>query len=54
MKMNVVRLDGRTLTRAGLVAVARGAQVELAAEQLPAVARAADFLAEQVLSLIHI
>ncbi|HEY5780723.1 MAG TPA: aromatic amino acid lyase [Lysobacter sp.] len=46
--MNVVRLDGRTLTRAGLVAVARGAQVELAAEQLPAVARAADFLAEQV------
>lgn len=48
MKMNVIRLDGRTLTRAGLVAVARGAQVELAAEQLPAVARAADFLAEQV------
>lgn len=48
MNMNVVRLDGRSLTRAGLVAVARGAKVELAAEQLPAVARAADFLAEQV------
>ena len=44
----VVRLDGSSLTRAGLVAVARGAKVELAAEQLPAVARAADFLAEQV------
>lgn len=43
-----VRLDGRSLTRAGLVAVARGAKVELAAEQLPAVARAAEFLAEQV------
>ncbi|HEY0660564.1 MAG TPA: aromatic amino acid lyase [Lysobacter sp.] len=42
-----VRLDGRSLTRAQLVAVARGAGVELAAEQLPAVKRAADFLAEQ-------
>ncbi|MBF6023493.1 HAL/PAL/TAL family ammonia-lyase [Lysobacter niastensis] len=48
MNKNVVRLDGRSLTRAGLVAVARGAQVELVAEQLPAVARAAEFLAEQV------
>ncbi|KGM53271.1 histidine ammonia-lyase [Lysobacter arseniciresistens ZS79] len=46
--MKPVRLDGRSLTRAGLVAVAHGAQVELAAEQLPAVARAAEFLAEQV------
>ncbi|MGY0619162.1 HAL/PAL/TAL family ammonia-lyase [Lysobacter sp. A378] len=46
--MKPVCLDGRSLTRAGLVAVAHGAQVELAAEQLPAVARAADFLAEQV------
>jgi len=42
-----IRLDGRSLTRAELVAVARGAGVELAAEQLPAVKRAADFLAEQ-------
>ncbi|MGH8085929.1 MAG: HAL/PAL/TAL family ammonia-lyase [Lysobacter sp.] len=46
--MKPVRLDGRSLTRAQLVAVAHGAQVELAAEQLPAVARAAEFLAEQV------
>ena len=46
--MKPVRLDGRSLTRAGLVAVAHGAQVELATEQLPAVARAAEFLAEQV------
>ncbi len=44
----VIRLDGRSLTRAALVAVARGASVELDATQLPAVARAADFLAEQV------
>jgi len=44
----VIRLDGRSLTRAGLVAVARGAKVELAPQQLPAVARAAEFLAEQV------
>ncbi|MFD0738557.1 histidine ammonia-lyase [Lysobacter koreensis] len=46
--MKLIRLDGQSLTRAQLVAVAHGAQVELAAEQLPAVARAADFLAEQV------
>lgn len=46
--MKPVRLDGRSLTRAGMVAVAHGAQVELAEDQLPAVARAADFLAEQV------
>lgn len=46
--MSPVRLDGRSLTRAQLVAVARGAQVELASAQLPAVARAAEFLAEQV------
>ena len=46
--MKLIRLDGQSLTRAKLVAVAHGAQVELAAEQLPAVARAADFLAEQV------
>src|SRR5690606_10293043 len=46
--MKPVRLDGRSLTRAQLVAVAHGAQVELAEEQLPAVARAAEFLADQV------
>ena len=46
--MTAVRLDGRSLTRAQLVAVARGTAVELDAAQLPAVRRAADFLAEQV------
>ena len=46
--MKPVCLDGRSLTRAQLVAVAHGAQVELAETQLPAVARAAGFLAEQV------
>ncbi|MFP7721832.1 HAL/PAL/TAL family ammonia-lyase [Lysobacter sp. A3-1-A15] len=46
--MTPVRLDGCSLTRAGLVAVARGAPVELDPARLPAVARAADFLAEQV------
>lgn len=46
--MNKIQLDGRSLTRSQLVAVAYGAQVELSAAQLPAVARAADFLAEQV------
>ena len=44
----MVRLDGRSLTRAQLVAVARGAKVELEPESLKAVARAAAFLAEQV------
>ena len=43
-----VRLDGRSLTRAELVSVARGAQVELDPASLEAVARAAAFLAEQV------
>lgn len=43
-----IRLDGRSLTRAQLVAVARGTPVELDERQLPAVARAAAFLAEQV------
>ncbi|MCI1729231.1 MAG: aromatic amino acid lyase [Chiayiivirga sp.] len=43
----VIRLDGRSLSRAQLIAVARGASVALASDQLPAVARAADFLAEQ-------
>ncbi len=43
-----IRLDGQSLTRAQLVAVARGAAVELDAGALLAVARAADFLAAQV------
>src|SRR5687767_4838836 len=43
-----VRLDGRSLTRAQLVDVARGARVELEPDSLKAVARAAAFLAEQV------
>lgn len=43
-----VRLDGLSLTRAQLVAVARGATVVLDAEALVRVARAADFLAAQV------
>jgi histidine ammonia-lyase len=43
-----VRLDGRSLSRAQLVEVAHGAQVELDAEALKRVARAAAFLAEQV------
>ncbi|GHA73542.1 HAL/PAL/TAL family ammonia-lyase [Cognatilysobacter bugurensis] len=46
--MKPVRLDGRSLTRPQLVSVARGAPVELDEAQLPAVARAAAFLAEQV------
>ena len=46
--MKHIQLDGRSLTRAQLVAVAYGAKVTLAEAQLPAVARAADFLAEQV------
>ena len=43
-----VRLDGLSLTRAQLVAVARGATVALDAAALARVARAADFLAAQV------
>lgn len=46
--MKPVHLDGRSLTRAQVLAVAYGAPVELDEAQLPAVARAADFLAEQV------
>jgi histidine ammonia-lyase len=46
--MKPVRLDGRSLTRAQVLAVAYGAPVELDEAQLPAVARAADFLADQV------
>ena len=43
-----IRLDGNSLTREQLVAVAQGASVELDDGALAAVARAAEFLAEQV------
>lgn len=43
-----VHLDGDSLTRAQVVAVARGASVTLDAAQLVRVQRTADFLAEQV------
>ncbi len=46
--MKPVLLDGRSLTRPQLVAVAHGAQVSLDEGALQAVARAAEFLAEQV------
>jgi len=44
----VIRLDGNSLTRAQLVAVARGTSVELDEGALKAVAKAAEFLAAQV------
>ena len=43
-----VHLDGRSLTRAQLVAVARGARVVLDPRALDDVARAADFLSDKV------
>lgn len=46
--MTTIHLDGKSLTRAQLVAVAQGASVDLASDALRLVARAADFLAEQV------
>jgi histidine ammonia-lyase len=46
--MRPVRLDGRSLTQRKLIEVAHGAHVELDAQSLKAVARAAEFLAEQV------
>ena len=46
--MTTIRLDGQSLTRDRLVAVAHGAPVELDVQSLQAVQRAADFLAEQV------
>lgn len=46
--MKSIRLDGRSLTRAQLVMVAHGAPVALDDDALAGVARAADFLAEQV------
>jgi len=46
--MTSILLDGHSLTRAQLVAVARGAPVQLDRRALQAVQHAADFLAEQV------
>ena len=46
--MKPIRLDGQSLTRDQLVAIACGASVGLDADALKAVARAANFLAEQV------
>ena len=46
--MKRILLDGTSLTRTQLVAVAYGAMVELAPATLERVGRAADFLAEQV------
>ncbi|RRN57317.1 aromatic amino acid lyase [Pseudoxanthomonas sp. SGNA-20] len=46
--MTTIRLDGQSLTRDQLVAVAQGAKVALDPDALEAVARAAGFLAEQV------
>ena len=46
--MKPIRLDGQSLTRDQLVAIAYGASVGLDPQALKAVARAADFLAEQV------
>lgn len=46
--MKPIRLDGSSLTRAQVVAVAHGATVSLDDKQLDQVQRAADFLAEQV------
>src|SRR3990167_355559 len=46
--MKPIRLDGQSLTREQVIAVAYGATVELYAEQLKKVQRAADFLVEQV------
>jgi histidine ammonia-lyase len=43
-----IRLDGKSLTRAQLVSVARGASVELDDRALRAAAKAAEFLAAQV------
>ena len=48
MSATVIRLDGHSLTRADVAALAAGASVSLAPEALSRVARAADFLAEKV------
>ena len=46
--MSTITLDGHSLTRESLVAIARGARVEVASAQWDAVQKAADFIAEQV------
>ncbi len=46
--IDAIHLDGHSLDRAGLVRIAHGAQVTLDAGALERVARAADFLEEQV------
>jgi histidine ammonia-lyase len=46
--MNPIRLDGHSLTRADVAALAAGAEVSLAPEALQRVARAAEFLAGKV------
>ncbi len=46
--MKPIRLDGQSLTRDQLVEIALGASVGLDAQAMKAVARAAEFLAEQV------
>ena len=46
--MKPIHLDGSSLTRAQMLAVAHGAMVELDAGQLQKVQRTADFLSEQV------
>ena len=46
--MKPIRLDGSSLSRAQLAEIALGASVRLDPAQMPAVQRAADFLAEQV------
>jgi histidine ammonia-lyase len=46
--MKPIRLDGSSLNRAQLAEIALGAAVSLDPAQMPAVQRAADFLAEQV------
>jgi hypothetical protein len=46
--MKPITLDGRSLNRAQLAEIALGAAVRLDPAQMPAVQRAADFLAEQV------
>ena len=48
MSPTVIRLDGHSLTRADVAALAAGASVSLAPEALLRVAHAADFLAEKV------
>lgn len=46
--MKPITLDGRSLNRAQLAEIAHGAAVRLDPAQMPAVQRAADFLADQV------